>query len=72
MKSTERELTMRYAELLEKEMFDDIVVFSVSEPGAMGPGGVMTFYKKNGECFSVDYLSETTPYASIINLFSVV
>ena len=27
MKSTERELTMRYAELLEKEMFDDIVVF---------------------------------------------
>ena len=71
MKSTERELAMRYAELLEKEMFDDIVVFSVSEPGAMGPGGVMTFYKKNGECFSVDYLSETTPYASIKNLFPV-
>ena len=51
MKSTERELTMRYAELLEKEMFDDIVVFSVSEPGAMGPGGVMTFYKKMGSVF---------------------
>lgn len=60
---------MRYAEVLEREMFKDIVAFTFSEPGAMGANGMMTFYRKNGESFTVNYLSNETPYGKIKELF---
>ena len=47
---------MMYVDVLKEDMFKDIVLFSFSEPGAMGPGGIMTLYKKTGESFSVNYL----------------
>lgn len=55
---------------LKKEYFDDVIVFSFSEPGAMGPNN-MRFYKRNGEWFEVDYLSEETPYSMIKEYFPV-
>lgn len=61
---------MEYKEVISKEDFEDIVVFSVSEPGAMGPND-MTFYKKTGESFSVDYKNEKTSYSKIKEFFPV-
>lgn len=55
---------------LDRNMFVDVVVFSFSEPGAMGPND-MRFYKSNGETFEVDYKSEETPYSMIKELFPV-
>lgn len=60
---------MRYVELLEREMFTDIVAFTFSEPGAMGANGMMTFYRKTGESFTVNYLSDETLYGKIKELF---
>ena len=53
---------------MDQEMFKDVVVFSMSEPGAMGPND-MTFYKKNGKSFSVDYKDEKTSYTKIKEWF---
>ena len=53
---------------MNKKDFEDIVVFSVSEPGAMGPND-MTFYKKGGESFVIDYKSEETPYSELRECF---
>lgn len=55
---------------LDRKLFEDVVVFSFSEPGAMGPND-MRFYKSNGETFEVDYKSEETPYSMIKELFPV-
>lgn len=55
---------------IDKNMFEDIVVFSVSEPGAMGPLD-MCFYRRNGETFNLDYKSEETPYSMIKEYFPV-
>ena len=49
-------------------LLEDIVVFSVSEPGAMGTND-MTFYKKGGESFTIDYKSEDTPYSELRECF---
>lgn len=56
-------------ERIEKEMFEDIIVFSVSEPGAMGPNDI-TFYKRSGECFTIDYLDDET-YMELREAFPV-
>lgn len=45
---------MNYANVLTKDLFEDIIAFSMSELGAMGPNDMM-FYKATGESFSVDY-----------------
>lgn len=42
-----------------KEVFEDVIAFSMSEPGAMDPHN-MTFLKSNGEFFYVDYMFEDT------------
>lgn len=55
---------------LDRKMFEDVVVFSFSEPGAMGPND-MSFFKSNGESFRLDYKSEETPYSMIKELFPV-
>lgn len=59
---------INYVEKLNEKMFEDVIIFSFSELGAMGPND-MTFYKKNGESFSVDYKTEDTPYALLKELF---
>ena len=61
---------VEYVKELNEKMFEDIIIFSFSEPGAMGPND-MTFYKKNGEIFSVDYLPNDTPYPKLKELFPV-
>ena len=53
---------------MDKKMFEDVVAFSVSEPGAMGPND-MAFYKRTGESFELDYKSEKTPYSEIKEAF---
>lgn len=40
----------------------------MSEAGAMGPND-MTFYKKGGESFAIDYKSEETPYSELRECF---
>ena len=55
---------------LDRNLFEDIVVFSVSEPGAMGSND-MRFYKRSGESFVADYKSEETPYSMLKELFPV-
>lgn len=62
---------MRYADVLKKEMFENVAAFSFSEPGAMGANGTMTFYRETGESFTINYLSEETPYSEIKELFPV-
>lgn len=52
---------------LTEELFADIIAFSMSEPGAMGPNN-MTFYKATGESFSVDY-KEEGKYEELKNVF---
>lgn len=54
---------------LSKELFNDVVVFFESEPGAMGPSGTLEFLKKNGEHFYVDYIGEETPFSMLKELF---
>lgn len=53
---------------MNKKDFEDIVVFSMSEAGSMGPND-MTFYKKGGESFTIDYKSEETPYSELRECF---
>ena len=60
---------MTNEKLLNKD-FEDVVIFFFSEPGAMGPNN-MKFYKRNGESFSVNYMSEDMPYSRLKELFPV-
>lgn len=50
-------------------MFEDVIVYTISEPGAMGAGGMMEFVTENGELFDICYLSDDTPYQDIKNSF---
>ena len=54
---------------INAEMFEQIIIFSLSEPGAMGPNGHMTFLNKSGKHFTVDYTYEGTSYQKIKELF---
>ena len=40
---------------MNKEMFLDVIIYTVSEPGAMGIPSFMECVKKNGEKFSLNY-----------------
>lgn len=55
--------------VLSKELFDDVIVYSMSEIGAMGACGLITCLKKNGESFTLNYLSEETPWGEIKKYF---
>ena len=61
---------INYVEKLNEKMFEDVIVFSFSELGAMGPKD-MTFYKKNGESFYIDYKSKNTLYPTLKEMFPV-
>ena len=62
-------ISYKKKEELSKELFNDVVVFLESEPGAMGPSGTLEFLKKNGEHFYVDYIKGETPFSLIKELF---
>ena len=51
--------------VLNKELFEDVIIYQFSEVGAMGPHGTMTCLKKTGESFLLYYLSEETPWDEI-------
>ena len=53
---------------MNKEMFNDVVVFMMSEVGAMGPNN-FEFYKKNGESFVIEYRNPDTPYSLMKECF---
>ena len=57
---------------LTKELFEDVIVYRMSEPGAMGYGGVIEFLKKSGESFELNYLSEATPWEEIKKFFPAI
>ena len=50
---------------LSEELFEDVIVYMMSEIGAMGPNGTLTCLKKDGKCFELNYLSEQTPWEEI-------
>ena len=54
---------------LTDELFNDVIVYRISELGAMGPNGSLTILKKNGETFEFDYLSDKTPWEEIKRCF---
>ncbi len=56
---------------MNQEMFKDVIIFSMAEPGAMGAGGHMEFVTDKGEIFNLWYLSEDTPWNDVKNCFPV-
>lgn len=48
--------------------FEEVVAFSVSEPGAMGPNDI-GFFMKDGRTFRLDYKTEETPWSDIREWF---
>lgn len=56
---------------MDKKQFEDIIMFSLAEPGAMGAGGIIEFFSDNGDVFRFNYLSEETPYEEIKEAFPV-
>ena len=54
---------------LTNELFNDVIAYRMSEPGAMGPSGSLAILKKNGESFEFDYLSDKTPWEEIKKCF---
>lgn len=50
---------------INKKLFEDVVIYSIAEAGAMGGAGMMDFITQKGERFCLNYLDEKTPYAKI-------
>lgn len=53
---------------LSSELFNDVVIYTIAEPGAMGSPCLMEFVKDNGECFSL-YYGDEIPYSYIMDKF---
>lgn len=47
---------------LTKELFEDVIAYIFSEPGAMGAGGYVKCLNSNGDTFYVCYLDEETSW----------
>lgn len=47
---------------LTKKLFEDVVAYIISEPGAMGAAGSIECLKKDGKIFSFSYLDEETSW----------
>lgn len=50
---------------LTKELFENVIAYVFSEPGAMGAGGFIECLNSDGDMFSVCYLSEETSWEKI-------
>ena len=57
---------------LNKILFQDVIIYRVSEPGAMGPSGTITCFSKDGESFTLDYTSAETPWEEIKKCFPAI
>lgn len=55
---------------IEPKLFEDVIIFTLAEPGAMGEARLMKFVKKNKKCFQLFY-NETISYEDIKCLFPV-
>lgn len=55
-------------EELSPELFNDVVIYTIAEPGAMGSPCLMEFVKENGECFSF-YYGDKFSYSDIRGMF---
>ena len=56
---------------MDKKQFEDVIMFSFAEPGAMGAGGIIEFFTDKGGTFCFNYLSEETSYNEIKQAFPV-
>lgn len=54
---------------MNKERFNNVVMYSLAEPGAMGWGGYMKFVTDDGNYFTINYLSEETPWEDVKKCF---
>ena len=50
---------------LTKELFENVIAYIISEPGAMGAGGYIECLNSNGDTFSVCSLDEATGWEKI-------
>lgn len=55
------------AEELTSDLFKDIVIYAIAEPGAMGIPCLMDFVPKDGHCFSVFYVVIKKEYFPIFD-----
>lgn len=60
---------IKFEKELRKEMFEEVICFSFSETGSMGPSGTMSVMNSNGKVYHINYLSEETPYNKIKEYF---
>lgn len=54
---------------MDKKMFENVIIYSMAEPGAMGVGGRMEFVTDRGEDFELWYMTDDTPYQEIKKAF---
>ena len=54
---------------MNKERFNNVVMYSLAEPGAMGWGGYMNFVTDEGNYLTINYLSEETPWEDVKKCF---
>lgn len=57
---------------ITNELFSDVIIYTIAEPGAMGFPRLMEFVTKSGECFYLVYGNEQDeiPYSLIKSSFS--
>lgn len=55
---------------IEPKLFEDVIIFTLAEPGAMGEARLMEFVKKNKKCFQLFY-NKTISYEDLKDLFPV-
>ena len=54
---------------ISKDLFNDIWFFHIAEYGAMGAPGEVIAVKKEGECFSYNYISSDITFEDTLILF---
>lgn len=56
---------------LKKEIFKDVMFFSIAEGGAMGEPGAVLFYSKSGELYYFNYVYGDVDIIKVERLFTV-
>lgn len=59
---------MEYISEINKNLFSDIIIYTIAEPGAMGAANLMEFVNKKGKCFMFT-LGEEIEYSELKKLF---
>ena len=55
---------------ITSDLFEDVIIYTIAEPGAMGVAKLMEFVGKNGNCFSFIYGDEIS-YSDVKECFPV-